>query len=567
MNTFVADFETTKTIPARVWAWGICSLERPDLFLYGTGIESFMELCREENRTIYFHNERFDGQFIIYHLLTKMEFTYSEKRLSKTFNVLINEQGQFFQIEVIFKRRGRNLERVIFQDSYKKLPFSVETIAKAFKLPIQKGSIDHDKERPEGYEPDENEISYLRNDCQIVAQALKIQYDEGLTRMTIGADSLAIYKEMIGQKEFKTLFPTLTFEADESIRSSYRGGYTYLHPNYAGCELPQGIVLDRNSMYPTVMKHELMPYGVPVFFYGQYVPNDTYPLYTQKIFAELTLKKGHVPTVQIKDSFRFLETEYVTDTGVKPVEMVLTNIDLELLERHYVVTIHEYLGGWMFKGAHGLFDQYIDYWTEIKEANAKEKNALYTLAKLMLNNLYGKFGQKLKVKGKYPVIENDIVKYKDLETVEKDGVYIPIASFVTAYARRDIICEIQKVYNRFIYADTDSLHILGTHLPENMDLHPSRLGAWDKEKEFIRAKYIHAKTYVQESHFRKEMGRYWLMGKRSYITCAGMPANVKRKVSFARFEVGLTEFGKLVPKNVPGGSHLVETYFTIRKTG
>jgi hypothetical protein len=567
MDIFVADFETTKTIPTRVWAWGICSLERPDLFLYGTGIDSFMELCQEENRLIYFHNERFDGQFIIYHLLTKMNYTYSPKRESKTFNVLINEHGQFFQIEVIFKRRGRNLQRVIFQDSYKKLPFSVKLIAKAFKLPIQKGDIDFDLDRPEGWNPTDEEISYLRNDCQIVAQALKIQYDEGLSRMTIGADSLNIYKEMIGQKEFKTLFPTLTLEVDTSIRASYRGGYTYLQPRFAEQELPQGIVLDRNSMYPTVMKNELMPYGVPVFFYGKYEPNDSYPLYTQKIFAEITLKPGHVPTVQIKDSLRFLETEYVIDTGVKPVEMVLTSVDLALLEEHYDVTVHEYLGGWMFKAAHGLFDQYIDYWTEVKEANSIEKNALYVLAKLMLNNLYGKFGQKLLVKGKYPEIENDIVVYRNLEQIEKDGVYIPIASFVTAYARRDIICEIQKVYNRFIYADTDSLHILGETLPEDIDLHPSRLGAWDLEKSFVRAKYLHAKTYVHEVVVRKKFGKYHLVGKRPKITCAGMPENVKRKVSFARFNTGLSEFGKRIPKNVPGGVLLQETYFTIRKTG
>jgi hypothetical protein len=567
MQTFVSDFETTKTIPARVWAWGICSLERPDLFLYGTGIDSFMELCREENRLIYFHNERFDGQFILHYLLTELKFTYNEKRLSKTFNVLINEHGQFFQIEVIFKRRGRNLERVIFQDSYKKLPFSVANIAKAFKLPLQKGSIDHDKERPEGYEPDDKEIAYLRNDCQIVAQALQIQYNEGLSRMTIGADALNIYKDMIGQKEFKTLFPPLVLDVDSSIRASYRGGYTYLMPQYAEQDLPEGIVLDRNSMYPTVMKNELMPYGVPVFFVGKYIPNDTYPLYTQTLFAEFTLKPGHVPTVQIKDSIRFLETEYVTDTGVNPVEITLTSVDLDLLFEHYDVYVHEWIGGWQFKAAHGLFDQYIDYWTEIKEANAKEKNALYVLAKLMLNNLYGKFGQKLIVKGKYPEIENDIVVYKNLEQKEKDGVYIPIASFITAYARRDIICEIQKVYSRFIYADTDSLHLIGTHLPEDIDLHPSRLGAWDVEKQYIRARYLHAKCYVQEMWVRKKVGRFWLNGKRAKITCAGMPENVKKKVSFARFTVGLTEFGKLVPKNVPGGTHLVETYFTIRKTG
>lgn len=571
MEAFVADFETTTTAPARVWAWGICSLERPDLFLYGTGIESFMDMCKEENRIIYFHNEKFDGQFILYYLLKKMKYTYSEGRESKTFNVLINEQGQFFQIEIIFKRRGRNLNRVVFQDSYKKLPFAVAVIADAFKLPMKKGTIDYEMPRPEGYEPTDDEIDYLRNDCQIVAHALKIQYDEGLSRMTIGADALNVYKNMIGHDTFKTLFPSLKLEYDKSIREAYKGGYTYLNPKYAEKDIGPGIVLDRNSMYPAVMKKELMPYGVPVAFYGEYVPNDSYPLYIQGIFAEFTLKSGHVPTFQLKGSLRFLDTEYVTNTGVNPVEVWLTNVDLEVVKEHYTVEVHEYMGGWMFKGAHGLFDQYIDYWMEIKEANAKDKNALYFLAKLMLNNLYGKFGQKMELIGKFPELdeEKDIVVFKKLDKKVKEGVYIPIATFVTAYARRDMICEIQKDYDRFVYADTDSRHLIGTEIPDT-DIHKSRLGAWDVEKTFIKARYLHAKCYVQRSKWkqRKRPGqKYRLCGNKTYITCAGMPADVKKKVAFDDFTIGFTIFGKKVPKNVPGGTILEKIDFTIRQVG
>ena len=53
--------------------------------------------------------------------------------------------------------------------------------------------------------------------------------------------------------------------------------------------------------------------------------------------------------------------------------------------------------GWKFKAIKGLFTNYVDYWTEQKIKAKKENNgALYTIAKLMLNSLYGKFRIKSK---------------------------------------------------------------------------------------------------------------------------------------------------------------------------
>ncbi len=61
----------------------------------------------------------------------------------------------------------------------------------------------------------------------------------------------------------------------------------------------------------------------------------------------------------------------------------------------------------------------------------KEKNyGQRTLAKLMLNSLYGKFATSLKATCKIPyLLEDGIVRYKLGEEEEKDGVYLPIRKF------------------------------------------------------------------------------------------------------------------------------------------
>jgi hypothetical protein len=102
----------------------------------------------------------------------------------------------------------------VIYDSLKKLPFKVKDIAKSFKLDLRKGEIDYDAPRPVGHTITEEEYAYIKNDIEIVADALKIQFDQGLDRMTCGSDSLEGFKSVISKKLFTKLFPVLGEEAD-----------------------------------------------------------------------------------------------------------------------------------------------------------------------------------------------------------------------------------------------------------------------------------------------------------------------------------------------------------------
>jgi hypothetical protein len=127
-----------------------------------------------------------------------------------------------------------------------------------------------------------------------------------------------------------------------------------------------------------------------------------------------------------------------------------------------------------------------------------------------------------------------------------------MGAFITAYARNKTNKSAQAVYDRFLYADTDSLHLIGTNIPEGLDIHPTKLGAWAHEGTFTDSKFIRAKTYMET------------IDGVNKVTCAGMPDSVKAQVNYDNFCTGSTFNGKLVPRRCVGGVVLVDTTFTIK---
>lgn len=599
----MADLETT-TDPADVRAWAVCAvdIDKPDNIVHlSNNLPAFMEwLSKGKNTKCWFHNLKFDGEYILYYLLSN-GFTYragSDQQgnrytlKNKEFTTLITDDGLFYSIEVVFKRHEKGkLEKVTFYDSLKKLPFKVKQIAKAFNLDETKGEIDYKAYRAPDHQLTDQEKDYVVRDCKIVAKALHIQFGQGLKKMTNASDALSSYKALIGKNKFEKRFPIFPIELDAAFRKAYKGGYTYLNPRYRMQKGIRGRVYDVNSLYPWAMYNCLLPYGYPVFFEGEPEPDPAYPLYIVHFKACFELKPGHLPTLQLKKS-RFKDTEYLTTSRVKmkgkksyfddePVEMWLTNVDYQLLLDHYDLTDKEYIDGYKFKGIIGLFKDYIDYWMHIKETS---EGPLRQLAKLMLNSLYGKFASTTKGRVKIPYIdpETDTVQYDFSEETIREPIYTPMACFITAYAREKTIRSAQANYDRFIYADTDSLHLEGWEIPENLVIHKSDLGAWKDEGRFINSVYIRAKTYMESILEEKEdtLENYAKLLCSPFtedvrrdpdkiraivrkVTCAGMPDNVKEYANYETFYPGAKFTGKLVPRRYPGGIILEDTTFTI----
>lgn len=580
MGTFVADFETTTNKDnCHVWAYALCEVGNEDNLIVGTTIDDFMKWCREskENHKVLFHNLKFDGQFIMSWLFkNRFKHTTDPKdKKSLTFNTLISDKGLYYQIEVIFYRKNKNVNKVVFQDSLKLIPLSVDSIAKSFKMDINKLEIDYTSHNnlPIGSPLTNEEEEYIKHDVKIVARAVDYFYSQGLNKMTIGSCALEEYKKLIEKKNFKIFFPTPKYHED--VKQSYRGGFTYLNPKFASKVVGNGVVLDVNSLYPSVMRESNLPFGTPIFFRGQYKEDKIYPLYTQMIRCQFEIKKDKIPTIQIKHGSDFSPTEYLESSGDLEVVLCLNSIDLELFFEHYNVYNIEYISGWKFKSTKGLFNDYIDKWSNNKiKAKDEGNHGLYLISKLFLNSLYGKFGTDTRVVSKIPYMGDDeVIHFKDSKEERKDGIYIAMASFITSYARRKTITSAQRImdnYNsgkskiQFVYADTDSLHCVSPdfELPEGLEIDKFKLGAWKFESKFNKAKFLRQKCYMENSteDIENDNPEYDLK-----ITVAGMPKECHKYVNFSNFKIGASYKGKKSPKLVKGGVILEDIDYTIKK--
>ena len=575
MKKFSADFETStlkwNKKETWVWAWAVCEIGNFENIEIGNNIDSFIEYCKNsKNSCFYFHNAKFDFQYIISYLLQN-EYTWiknKKEKQNKTFTTLITDMGEFYSLTIYFEVKNKRVVKADFRDSLKLLNFSVEKIAKDFGIEEQKLELDYDTPREKNPILTEHEKNYISHDVIIMAKALNIMFLRNLTKLTIASNALEDYKKRI--KNFKSYFPNLG-DLHKEIKNSYKGGFTYCSPKYKDLEVGSGIVLDVNSLYPSCLKNYSLPIGLPIPFLGKYEYDNLYNLYIQQISCSFKLKKDKIPTIQIKHNRFYVGNEYIEDTDGEIVALTLTNIDLDLFFEHYEVSNLEFIQGWKFKSVKGLFNNYVDYWIKEKIEAGKEKNlARRTISKLLLNSLYGKFATKESGSLKMPFLnDEDIVCYKNLEKEERETIYIPVASFCTAYARNVTIRSSQKIrdysmekYKKdlYYYSDTDSIHTGLTNeneLKEILEIDDFELGKWKIENKFKRAKFIGQKCYIEEIYKNEHETEI-------KVTCAGMPRQCYEDVTFENFNVGFISSKKLVPKQIKGGVVLHETTFEIK---
>ena len=148
---FTADFETATWLPNEtyVWAWAICNIETNEIRT-GNNITDFFVACQwYHNPIMYFHNLRFDGEFIL-HYLNERGFKClkpHEDKTDRSYRTTISDLGLWYKIEVFFKVGNKQVTKVTFLDSLKIIPFRVKTISEKYGLEEQKLEIDYKKER------------------------------------------------------------------------------------------------------------------------------------------------------------------------------------------------------------------------------------------------------------------------------------------------------------------------------------------------------------------------------------------------------------------------------------
>ena len=645
-RTFVGDFETTvykDQETTEVWASACVEIGSEDVSIFHS-IEEQFDYFTSLNCNIkcYYHNLKFDGTFWLSYLIKDLEFKQAfdmneqgeiigfipiTEMKNKTFLYSISSMDQWYSITIKY-----NNKIIQFLDSLKLLPFSVKRIGNSFRTKHKKLDMEYKGFRYAGCEITDEEKAYIANDVLVIKEALEIMFSQGHNKLTIGSCCLYEFKKLTGEREYEELYPNLyeipldaTLYGEDNIgkyiRNSYRGGWCYLVKGKENKVKHNGTTADVNSLYPSMMSSESgnrYPTGIPTFWKGNYIPDEALRFdkyYFVRIRTRFYIRRGKLPFVQIKHSMRYSPTEMLTtsdvrnpktgryhetivdlDNNVVPttVTMTLTMTDYKLLKEHYELVDFEILDGCYFQSYTGLFDNYIEKYKKIK---IESTGALRELAKLFLNNLYGKMATSTNSSFKVAFLnEEKAISFTTINANDKKPGYIPVGSAITSYARNFTIRAAQKNFHGvnqrgFIYADTDSIHCdLEPDEIVGIAEHPKNFCCWKLESCWDDAIFVRQKTYIEHiTHKDREP----IETPYYDVKCAGMPEKCKtlfvasmtgreltekeredydeNEVKFAQtkreltdFKIGLVVPGKLLPKRIEGGVLLVDTTYEMR---
>lgn len=392
---------------------------------------------------------------------------------------------------------------IMFVDSLNWFRESVEEIGKRIGLP--KIKIDFET-------ADESVLStYCRRDVEILLTIYKqlAGFLEGnrISRLapTIGSVAFASY---LFRHYRQKIYIHNNAQAIELERAAYMGGRTECF--YIG-ELNHGpyYCLDVNSLYPFVMR------------------NNRYPVKYDKIIRNLSLSKlatilsrqSVIARVNVKTLLPLYALR--TDRTIFPVgkfSTVLTSPELSTaLVHNHIQSIETAV---IYDQAK-IFTSFVNRFYKLRQQFAETNNELFEhFCKIIMNSLYGKFGQKAQAWIKIGVAPDEPDRIEDMfdmithrrrqiryllgevfemtEVGESRHSFPAIAAHVTAYARAYLWSLMERCgKGNYFYCDTDSLFVNGwglKNLSRLIDEH--KLGYLKVEYETDRLKIYGLKDYV-----------------------------------------------------------------------
>lgn len=526
---------------------------------------------------VYFHNLKFDGEFIQSYLIRSgyTPLNIGDKLIKNSFIVIEDEQSVY---KISVKTEYNTIK---FVCSYKLLVLSVKKLGESFKETwLKKGGIDYDKYH---YFDCISKVTkelkeYLESDIYIVEKRLEIFFSQYQAKLTIASTSYNHMKKFIGEKEFRRMFGTseeylkpnekntyFSIKDYELLNSGYRGGLTVGKKKYSGVTLNNVWCVDVNSMYPSIMQQELLPYGRIIKVkprYGNFVT-----------LFKIHIYKGYRHDKDLPDVWYNTRSEKYLEK-MENEEFITTDFEWETLKKIYTFE-YTIVETWYWQ-AKVIFKEYIEELSYLK-INAPNK-AERENHKIIMNSGYGKFGQNptkinktwRKLKPEEQVRKGKTVYYCGKErwikerslTLSTTCNYMPIALFVTSYARTRLLEAMIANKENLVYVDTDSLWLLGK--PKNIKIHESEFGDWKIEHKARAFKYLRPKTYIYNCDNKCICGNIGIT-----VKCAGM--NNKTKESFKLGILSWNDFfigakfpkGKTQIMRILGGMVVVDREFSI----
>lgn len=613
---WACDFETTvwtddmikkaghEQDTTEVWAAADVALyDKSDNVTITHSIRDFLNrfLRMKGNNVLFFHNLSFDGSFIIDFLLREgyRHVTAKDTDMhTREFKTSISQMGQWYYIKIKW-----NHTLLEIRNSLKLMPSSLANIGKSFGTKHQKLTMEYTGDRAAYCEISEEEQEYIKNDVLVLKEALEMMFDVGHNKLTIGSCCLSEFKSGYTRQEYNITFPDLReeplhydfcgfFNMWDYVHKSYSGGWCYVNPRYAHRTITYGKVYDVNSLYPSMMHSvsgNYYPYGKGQYCKGKPPDrlDDTLDIYYfVRVRCRFSLKHGCFPWIHIRGDAHYKGNEnlYTSDIRYKGKyyryyyddngnicdtkhEFVFTKTDWILFRETYNAYDLEVLDYVWFYARPAMFDDYIDRYAEQKKTSKGFKRQL---SKLFLNNLYGKFAMSDDSSWKEPYLGDDgVVHFILHEEHEKKVGYIPVGSAITSYARNFTIRHAMANYERFCYADTDSIHLQGLEPAEMVIVDPVEFCCWKNECDFDFAYYERQKTYAEHviAEDGEELDKPYLNLKASGMTRTAKEEFINRGLPVSALRDGLElEGANLKGVRIRGGILLKNKTFKLQKS-
>lgn len=439
--------------------------------------------------------DRYDGWDIFAHFGGRYDHLFALRALLSEIHrgvefelgALIPRGSGIFCFDATRTKDGKQ-STVRFYDSSALLPFALARITENFGVTHVKQQIDYSKITKVTPEL----LEYLEYDCRGLYESLTAFFSWPLVKSCGRSYSLASQSLRVLRTFIKKPIAALKADLDLSIRRGYFGGRVEI---FRLVKEPSGKKLrcyDVNSLYPFVMRNNEFPNA----FQYETDSFENKPGFWQ---CEIDTPKVHIPALGIVH-----KKKYIFPTGTYEA-FISTPEVLYLRSLGYKVHVTH---GHVFSNAGKIFEEFVDTLYEIREKSKKD-SVDNTIAKLLLNSCYGRFGLNhrkeqlvfdegqtgLKFVGGEEIILN--VDGKNFRLMTK-GVEIEtfsnvaIASYVTAYARIHMHRQLEACGDDIYYTDTDSLFTT-RELPTGRGLGELKL-----EYECGSACFLLPKTYVAE---------------------------------------------------------------------
>lgn len=452
----------------------------------------FLESCtnNKECTYVYAHNLDFDFSVVSGYAEMKSRGYHLIKWFS-------HNQGLYLK----FRKGTRS---VVFSDTLMLFPMSLKELGKYAGL---------DKlEMPKSDDDESRWLEYCRRDVEILRTAM-LKYlkflkeqDLGKFAITIGQQSFNAFRHKFMKED---IFIHGNEELDKIEEESYYGGRTEAF--YIG-EINQPVYyLDVNSMYPFVMRNFFYP--VKYLFEVNNITTQELSWLIKRfcVIAQVVVETDKPLVPLRRDRVIFPIGRFTGWYTTGEIRMLLENKAIKEVKRVLV-----------YKRAM-IFKDYVDYFYRMKLEGKKQNDLFkYLMAKLFLNCLYGKFGQRTK---ELTEVNSDEVSIEELENpvislsgrkvdyiVFQDKIwqvhdrepsrnsFIAIASHVTGYARAYLWRIMQYIGRDHIYyCDTDSVFVdeEGFRRAERI-IDNYKLGALGIKGCYKKLLILGAKAYVTE---------------------------------------------------------------------